>query len=110
MKVRKVAGYINYDKSHFDSAGPLNESDEYLEKIWKSEHSLQQFVAEDQFKSYDDLKSRLNDVLGGDMRGRAVEKATAEDLADSSPKKSSVSVDTDEEEDAMSFFNKLAED
>ena len=110
LKIRKVAGYVNYDKSHFDSPSVLNESEEYMENIWNSEHSLLEFVAEDQFKSYDDLKARLTDVLGGDMRGRAVDKTTAEDIADSSPKKSPVPSDTGEEEDAMSFFEKLAND
>ena len=111
LKIRKVAGYVNYDKSHFDAASPLNESDEYLEKIWKSEHSLQQFVAEDQFKSYEDLKSRLDDVLGGDIRGKAVEKSTADDFSQSESKTTSASASNDaEEEDAMSFFEKLAND
>lgn len=109
LKIRKVAGYVNYDKSHFDAAGPLNESDEYLEKIWKSEHSLQQFIAEDQFKSYEDLKTRLDDVLGGDIRGKAVEKSTADDFSQSETKTTSASASNDaEEEDAMSFFEKLA--
>ena len=113
LKIRKVAGFVNYDKSHFDGAGALNESDEYLETVWKSQHSLQQFVAEDQFKSYEDLKSRLTDVLGGDIRGKAGESTTAEDLSqsDSSTNEESTSSTSEsKEEDAMSYFEKLAND
>ena len=35
-----------------------------METIWKSEYSLAELVAPDQFKSYEDLKKRLNYVLG----------------------------------------------
>tara|TARA_R100000951_G_scaffold63632_3_gene53425 strand:+ start:3542 stop:4423 length:882 start_codon:yes stop_codon:yes gene_type:complete len=113
LKIRKVAGYVNYDKSHFDSAGALNESDEYLETVWKSQHSLQQFVAEDQFKSYDDLKSRVNDVLGGDLRGKAGDTSTAEDFSNKSETSTETTAEKEpassgEEQDAMSFFEKLA--
>ena len=113
LKIRKVAGYVNYDKSHFDSAGALNESDEYLETVWKSQHSLQQFVAEDQFKSYDDLKSRVNDVLGGDLRGKAGDTSTAEDFSNKSETSTETTTEKEpassgEEQDAMSFFEKLA--
>ena len=113
LKIRKVAGYVNYDKSHFDSPSALNESDEYMEKIWKSEHSLQQFVAEDQFKTHEELKARLDDVLGGDIRGKATERKTAEDVATeaTAPVTSNSSSSSEgEEEDAMSFFEKLAND
>ena len=113
LKIRKVAGYVNYDKSHFDSAGALNESDDYLETVWKSQHSLQQFVAEDQFKSYEDLKSRATDVLGGDIRGgKSGNSTTAEGFmkSDSDNKEDTGFKPSGEvqEEDAMSFFEKLA--
>ena len=115
LKIRKVAGYVNYDKSHFDSAGALNESDEYLETVWKSQHSLQQFVADDQFKSYDELKSRVNDVLGGDLRGKAGDTSTAEDFSNKSETSTETTTEKEpasegEEQDAMSFFEKLAND
>lgn len=109
LKIRKVAGFVNYDKSHFDSAGAMNENDEYMETIWKSQHSLQQFVAEDQFKSYEDIKARLTDVLGGDIRGKAGDSITAEDLSKSDSKEESPPLKIEaQEEDAMSFFEKLA--
>jgi len=64
LKIRKVEGYWNYDKSEFDSPRPLLDDDDALEALWKKEHSLSAIVAADQFKSYDDLHKRLNYVLG----------------------------------------------
>jgi len=64
LKITKVAGYQNYDKSEFTSAAPLSENDEELEKIWKSESALSELVADKEFKSYDFLKNRLEKVLG----------------------------------------------
>jgi hypothetical protein len=63
IKIRKVEGYQNYDKSEFESAAPLLDDDEELEKIWKSEHCLSALTGEKEFKSYDILKSRLVKVL-----------------------------------------------
>ncbi len=68
LKIRTVEGYRNYDKSEFDKPSPVAETDEEIEKIWKSQYLLAPFVAADQFKSYDDLKARLNLVLGNSDR------------------------------------------
>lgn len=64
LKIRKVDGYQNYDLSEFDAPGPLDDDDSQLETIWKSEHSLLEIVSEKNFKSYDELKSKLDRVLG----------------------------------------------
>lgn len=64
LKVRKVDGYQNYDLSEFDSAGPLNEDDGELERIWKSQHSLLEILDPKNFKSYDELKTKLDRVIG----------------------------------------------
>ena len=66
LKITRVAGFCNYDKSEFaepDTLGSFN--DKELEVIWKQEHSLAAFTAEDQFKSYEDLKVRLESTLKG---------------------------------------------
>ncbi len=66
LKVRKVAGFINYDKSEFDIQSEMFDGDDgKLEELWKSQYPLQPLVAPDQFKSYDELKARLMQVLGG---------------------------------------------
>ena len=65
LKIRKVDGYWNYDKSEFDSVTPLKSTDEELETIYNAEYSLADFVAPSNFKSYDELKTRLDAVLSG---------------------------------------------
>ena len=65
LRVKKVAGYPNYDSSDFAPVGTLEDLDDaQLESIWKRGHSLQDLVAADKFKSYDALQDRLNKVLG----------------------------------------------
>jgi hypothetical protein len=77
LKIRKVEGYQNYDKSEFESPSPLLNDDDELEKIWKSEFSLTEMVADKEFKSYDTLKQRLDKVLG--LNGEAP-KTTVEQV------------------------------
>jgi hypothetical protein len=112
LKITKVAGYQNYDKSEFMSPSPLSDDDEELEKIWKSEHSLSELVADKEFKTYDALKARLDKVLGlaGD---EPVAKTTVEQMK-STPKKTVVDdsppFEVSDDEDDMAYFSKLADD
>ena len=65
VKIRKVEGYWNYDKSEFAAAGTLgNFDDDKLESIWEQCYSLAEFEDAKNFKSYEDLKKRLDMVLG----------------------------------------------
>ena len=59
VKIRNVEGYRNYDKSEFGERGPLSDDDRALENIWKQCHSLQEFLKPENFKSYDELKLKL---------------------------------------------------
>jgi len=68
LKICKVAGFWNYDKSEFDSPSALASDDAELEAVWKKEYSLAAFTAEDQFKTYEELQTRLNLVLGLNKR------------------------------------------
>ena len=108
LKITKVAGYQNYDKSEFMSPSALLDDDEELEKIWKYEHSLSEMISDKEFKSYDDLKSRLDKVLGG---ADAPAKTTVEQMR-SGPKKPVIADDAPFEvandDDEMSYFSKLA--
>ena len=77
MKIRNVEGYRNYDKSEFsEKSALLGGDDEKLEALWKSEHSLKEFLDRKNFKSYDALRERLDKVLGFDS---VVPKTKAED-------------------------------
>ncbi len=113
LKVRKVAGYINYDKSEFESQSALFDGDDSrLEDLWKSEHSLAEIIAPSEFKSYEDLKARLNDVLGNDVRSTR-DDAVIETAETSEPEVTTAPAaapTAETEEDALSFFNKLAAD
>lgn len=109
LKIRKVEGYQNYDKSEFESPAPLSQDDEELEKIWKMEHTLKDLVDDKQFKPYDELKSRLEKVLG--LNGEtAPVKTTVEQMRAAPKKVVEPEVDISEEDDDMAYFSKLAED
>jgi len=120
LKIRKVDGYRNYDKSEFDDNGPLSDDDKELERIWKQEYSLQELIAPDQFKSYEELKKRLNLVLGLDSKGNndagPVAEAKPAGRTKAAPAQKAVEPDeeevpwnTDDEDEGMSFFKRIAE-
>ena len=108
LKIRQVEGYRNYDKSEFDTSSTLLDNDEELEKVWKSQHSLSELVAPEQFKSYEELKTKLNRVLGLD--GTVQSGTTAEDV-EPTPIRSAPEPNLASDDDSdMSFFEKLAND
>jgi hypothetical protein len=131
LKIVKKDGYWNYDKSEFGSVEPLLDDDDALEAIWKKEYSLAAVIAPDQFKSYEELEKRLQYVLGqkGTPRMSSVEEETEYDnyveskesavvkeLEESyarskSPVLPKVTQETDEDEDdALAYFQRLAEE
>ena len=120
IKIRKVAGYTNYDKSEFDSSTALLGGDDTkLEVTWKSQYALKEFSDASNFKSYNELKDRLHEVLGGDIRASSnVQDKTAEDIGEdlvervSSPPKSKKFTEqsVDESTDALDYFSKLADE
>jgi hypothetical protein len=87
LKIRKVEGYWNYDKSEFDAPSPLLDDDDALEAIWKKEYSLSALLAPDQFKSYEELEKRLNNVLGiGKVSSRSSTADQEEEYESYAPK------------------------
>ena len=110
LKVRKVAGFINYDKSEFDSmSAMLNGDDDKLEELWKKQYPLKPFTEESNFKSYDELKKRMQDVIGDDIRFTQVTNATIEDVA-STQDDTATDTETGEETDALNYFERLAKE
>ena len=80
LKVRKVDGYVNYDKSEFSAAAELFDGDDAkLEALWKKQYALKEFVNPKEFKSYPELKTKLVDALGGDVRAMGDTEETIED-------------------------------
>ena len=112
LKIRKVEGYRNYDKSEFaDSTELLDGDDDKLEELWKKQFSLQAFIAPDQFKSYDELKARLDMVLANktvDPEPETVD-TIEETMATSTPEAEAKPI-AEDEDDTLSFFEKLAEE
>jgi hypothetical protein len=123
LKIRKFEGYPNYDKSEFDSSGPLLDDDDKLEAIWKTEYSLKELLDTKNFRTYDELKRRLDCALGL-TTGNAPSNASQayivdeEDIPSFAPAPQAraaearpapaASVDDDDED--FEFFKKLAED
>ena len=114
LKARNVEGYRNYDKSEFDSPSEfLGGDDDALEEVWDKEYSLQDFVAPEQFKTYAELEAKLNRVLGLDGRNNPPRTATVEEdmgEVESTPPWKEAPAPKVEEDDDLSFFEKLAED
>ncbi|MEE2668297.1 MAG: single-stranded DNA-binding protein [Pseudomonadota bacterium] len=121
LKVRKVDGYWNYDKSEFSAPAPLSEDDSELESIYNKQHSLAELIAPDQFKSYDELKIKMERVLGLNFDG--VSTATAETIAEDNSVGNVATADdvpwsntpaqvatSNKEDNSLSYFEKLAND
>ena len=112
LKIRKVAGYWNYDSSDFDNPSALFDSDTKIEEVWKKQYPLSEFTATTNFKSYEELKARLDAVLSGSVTvGNVAEQMEDEPME--TPKVDTTPVEStstqDEEEDTMDYFAKLAQ-
>lgn len=125
LKIRNVEGYRNYDKSEFEASSALFDDDDKLEALWKKEQSLAEFVDPKNFKSYDELKTRLHKALGLDG-GTPQPRTTAETApwddeptpqAFAKPAKAAVAKPApakmdegvgEDDDDSLDFFKKLA--
>ena len=115
LKLRKVDGYWNYDLSSFDSVTPLSDDEDFLESIWEREYSLSEFTAPSNFKTYDELKTRLDMVLSGVTKTGTVEtlmedEPTAPAEVDTKPAPAPTVSADDGDDDAFSYFEKLVEE
>ena len=117
LKIRKVDGYWNYDKSEFDSVSAIADNDEKIEEIWNKQYPLTPFLAPENFKSYDELKSKLDKVLSGVRNtGTAEDVAIPPTATKPEPVATTETVatpDVDNEDDGdetLDYFSKLAEE
>jgi hypothetical protein len=126
LKLKKVAGYWNYDSSEFDKIAPLLDDDDALEALWQKQYSLSSLVAADQFKSYEDLEKRLKMVLGAKPAARRYNEETdnedndrgsyspdfnrAKQTVESAVASTPIASASEDEDDALSYFQKLAEE
>ena len=114
LKARNVEGYRNYDKSEFEGVSPLSNDDDELEAVWTKQHSLQEFLDPKNFKSYEELKAKLEQVLSTSAtpttRADQVEleeKPQPKAVVKSAPKRE---VNLDDDDESLSYFAKLAND
>ena len=124
LKIRNVEGYRNYDKSEFDTPSSISEDDSIIENIWNKQHSLTTFLDPKNFKSYEDLKKKLDMVLSGGTTAikKAEEVTLGEDANCVQPATSAArpaaapktapkkEVDFDDDDESLSYFSKLASD
>jgi hypothetical protein len=125
LKAKNVAGYRNYDSSEFASQSALLDDDDAMEAIWKKQYSLADFMSPSEFKTYEELKKRLSSVLGtkntriaeevedeDDYRGstKELEDDLRSELNNLQPTRRAAAPVEDEDDDALSYFAKLAED
>ena len=105
LKIRKVDGYANYDKSEFAAPTQLLDGDDgKLEELWKTQHSLQGILAPENFKSYQELEARFKTVTAsgtGSDYNETIEESSAEPVASDATESTS--------EDTLEYFKKLAE-
>ena len=107
LKIRNVEGYRNYDKSEFADKSALYDDDAKLEELWKKEYSLKEFVEKKQFKSYEQLKGRLDKVLGFDgAQVASSRKATDEPISLTEADVSAL--DNVEQDEDLDYFKSLA--
>ena len=113
LKIRKVDGYWNYDKSEFEGVSQLKESDDDIKAIWEKQYPLKPFVDPSNFKTYDELKEKLNRVITG------TQSTTTVDEVDLPPQQSTSSVEmpkvneskpASDDDDTLSYFSKLADE
>ena len=129
LKAKNVAGYRNYDSSEFAAQGALLDDDDAMEAIWKKQYSLEEFVKPDQFKTYEELEKRMNAVLNPSATSRRVDPDTFDEqeevvmksrqqqreeerIVPSKPDFNSpdIKASSDDDDDALSYFQRLAEE
>ncbi len=119
LKIRRVEGYQNYDKSEFDKASALFEDDAKLEEVYNKQYDLNEFTAADKFKSYEDLDKRLKYVLGlnqpvrrpvveEELSNEDNDRGSFESAAPSRvPEPVAQTSTTEEEDDSLQYFANL---
>jgi hypothetical protein len=118
LRMRKKDGYANYDESAFMEPAAVGD-DEQIVKIASAQVKLSEFTDRKNFKSYDELKKKLNEVLSGDSFASKSAAQIAEDedrpVAQapkfaSKPAPAPKVMEEDADDDVMSYFQKIAKE
>jgi hypothetical protein len=119
LKIANVAGYRNYDRSDFKSPSALFDGDEEkLQAVVNQLHTFEEWTDTKNYKSYDQLQTKLMEVLGESTSPAnnpmaSVESSPAPELASASqpsiPATAAEDDASEDEDDTMSYFQKLAQ-
>jgi len=109
LKIRKVDGFSNYDKSEFMTPAPLSEDESEMERVFGEQHDLEEFIDQKSFKTYDELKTRLDTVLGN-IESPAMTAPTSVEN-DEAPFDGGTPIpeSSTSEDENLDYFKKLAE-
>lgn len=109
LKIRKVDGFSNYDKSEFMTSAPLSEDESEMESVFGQQHDLEEFIDQKSFKTYDELKTRLDTVLGNIQTAAMTAPTSVEN--DEAPFDGGTPIpeSSTSEDENLDYFKKLAE-
>lgn len=118
LKIRNVEGYRNYDKSEFAKQTQLLDGDDAkLESVYDQMYDLSEFTDPANYKTYDELKTKLSSILGEVAgMGAATMAQTAqmnEPVEAPAPQRiepvTAENIKVEDDDDTLSYFAKLAE-
>ena len=112
LKIRKVDGFWNYDKSEFEGVSAIADNDDNIKAIWEKQYPLNPFLEPSNFKSYEELKEKLNRVITGTKSTDTVENVDlpSTSTATVQSKDSASTAPASDSDDTLDYFSKLAEE
>ncbi len=112
LKIRKVDGFWNYDKSEFEGVSAIADNDDSIKAIWEKQYPLKPFLDASNFKSYEELKEKLNRVITGTKSTDTVENVDlpSTSTATVQSKDSASTASASDSDDTLDYFSKLAEE
>ena len=109
LKIRKVDGFSNYDKSEFMTPGPFSEDESEMERVFGEQHDLEEFIDQKSFKTYDELKTRLDTVLGNIQTAAMTAPTSVENDDVPFDGGTPIPESSTSEDENLDYFKKLAE-
>ena len=109
LKIRKVDGFSNYDKSEFMTSAPLSEDESEMERVFGEQHDLEEFIDQKSFKTYDELKTRLDTVLGNIQTAAMTAPTSVENDVAPFDGGTPIPESSTSEDENLDYFKKLAE-
>ena len=112
LKIRKVDGFWNYDKSEFEGVSAIADNDDNIKAIWEKQYPLKPFLETSNFKSYEELKEKLNLVITGTKSTDTVENVDLPSTSTGTVKSQdgTSKATASESDDTLDYFSKLAEE